>query len=417
MKNEVYTIEDCLELLTGLKGQAKFQIERSDQNFLNSIGRQTFKGIALTDKQHTVIKEKLLGYRDQFTVLDYDIDLYLDTLRMPLREIDRSKYIKICDGITIPPYIGTQKGKWIKIRFPFSKSLIIKVEDISRTLKKDNHYHEKGSHEHYFKLCERAVFEIVNKFGSNNFTIDQDVVDLYDQLVVMDNNKEKYVPGVYNLKLKNLSDRATAYMISSIGSEPTVENLALYKDRQDLFGLHYFDNQDLISSLNNFSTLSKNIINRTSSNVFVHNEKYTFNNLSETLLELNRFPLLVVLTQETPLDDLYKVHTSLNGFIEKGQSSVLFRLDNENNSEFNKYIKSNSLNSPLDKNTKVVYINNNNITKPLIQSKWKASAVLLLSSGLLVSKVKTYVDECDLIIHYDKTVSQHTRVINGIQEV
>jgi hypothetical protein len=236
----------------------------------------------------------------------------------------------------------------------------------------------------------------------------------------MNNNKNKHIPGVYKFKLQNLSDRATKYMISSIG-EPTIDNLALYKDRQDQFGLHYFDQDDLNNSLSNFTTLSKNIINRTSTNVFVNNTKYTLNNVAESLLELNRFPLLVVLPENTnPLDDLYDVHRALKGFIEDSESSVLFRLDNDNNAEFNNYIRKNNLNSPLDKTTKVVYISSNNITKPLLKSEWRASATLLMSSHRLLNKVKTYVDESDLVIHFDDSVSQYARFDkkgNGIQEV
>ena len=58
MNENVYTIEDCLELLTGLKSQATFQIESSDVNFLQSIARQVFKGTALTDRQYDAVKEK-----------------------------------------------------------------------------------------------------------------------------------------------------------------------------------------------------------------------------------------------------------------------------------------------------------------------------------------------------------------------
>jgi len=385
-------------LLTGLKGQAKFQIESSDQNFLNSIGRQTFKGIALTDKQHTVIKEKLLGYRDQFTVLDYDIDLYLDTLRMPLREIDRSKYITLVHNVN-----ESLKGYYIKVRFPFSKKLIIAVEEITAIVAHANHYHNKGSHEHFFRMSERAVFEIVNRFQNKQFNIDKDILDLYEKIENMNNNKNNYVPGVYNYKLKNLNERATNFIISSIG-EPSEETLALYKDRQQLFGLQHFDQPALNNSLSHYSTLSKGIINRTKSQVLVNSTQYTLNNVAESLLELDRFPLLVLISDSDPLDDLYRMHQSLKGFIDDTDSSVLFRLDNAVNFEFNDYIKKNNLNSKLDKNTKVVYINYN-ITKPLINSGWKPSAVLLLSSNRFNSKVKVFVEESDLVIHYDTDVS------------
>lgn len=406
-----YTIEDSLELLVGLKKTVSFELEKSDINFLSSIARQTFKGVALTDRQCNVVKEKLIKYKDQFANKEqYNIHVALDNLRMPLREIDRSKYVKIVDR---------SNERWIKVRFPFSKKLITEIDYISRNFRID-YIHDKGSHEHNFKLTERSVFEIINRLLPKHFVIDQELLDLYEKILIMNENKNKHIPGVYNFKLQNLSDRATKYMISSIG-EPTIDNLALYKDRQDQFGLHYFDQDDLTSSLSNFTTLSKNIINRTSTNVFVNNTKYTLNNVAETLLELNRFPLLVVLPEDTnPLDDLYDVHRSLRGFIEDNESSVLFRLDNNNNAEFNNYIRKNNLNSPLDKTTKVVYISSNNITKPLLKSEWRASATLLMSSHRLLNKVKTYVDESDLVIHFDDSVSQYARFDkkgNGIQEV
>ena len=406
-----YTIEDSLELLVGLKKTVSFELEKSDITFLSSIARQTFKGVALTDRQCNVVKEKLLKYKDQFAKKEqYNIHVALDNLRMPLREIDRSKYVKIVDR---------SNERWIKVRFPFSKKLITEIDNISRNFRID-YIHDKGSHEHNFKLTERSVFEIVNRFLPKHFVIDQELLDLYEKILIMNNNKNKHIPGVYKFKLQNLSDRATKYMISSIG-EPTIDNLALYKDRQDQFGLHYFDQDDLNNSLSNFTTLSKNIINRTSTNVFVNNTKYTLNNLAESLLELNRFPLLVVLPENTnPLDDLYDVHRALKGFIEDSESSVLFRLDNDNNAEFNNYIRKNNLNSPLDKTTKVVYISSNNITKPLLKSEWRASATLLMSSHRLLNKVKTYVDESDLVIHFDDSVSQYARFDkkgNGIQEV
>ena len=410
MEQVNYTVEDSLELLVGLRKTVLFDLEKSDVSFLSSIARQTFKGVALTDRQCNVVKEKLLKYKEQFIKEEYNIDLALTNLRMPLRDIDRSKFIKLIDGAPL----SYPNEKWIRIRFPFSKKLIAELDHMLRLFNLE-YNHSKGSHEHHFKLTERAVFELVSRFQSRQFIIDQELLDLHEKIQLMNQNKNKHIPGVYNFKLQNLSDRATKYMISSMG-EPTIDNLALYKDRKDAFGLHHFDDDDLNNSLSNFSTLSKNIINRTSTNVFVKNTKYTINNVAE----LNRFPLLVVLPESAnPLDDMYAVHRSLQGFIDTTESTVLFRLDNDTNADFNNYIRKNNLNSPLDKNTKVVYISSNNITKPLLKSDWKASATLMMSSHKLLNKVKTYVDECDLIIHYDDNVSQYARFDkkSKIQEV
>jgi hypothetical protein len=220
----------------------------------------------------------------------------------------------------------------------------------------------------------------------------------------MKNNKEEYIPGIYNFKLKNLNERAVDYMISSIG-EPSRDTLALYKDRQEMFGLHYFDQQDLEQSMSQLSTLSKKIVNRKKTNVFVHQEKYTINALAESMLELNRFPLLVILPTTDPLSYLHIVHSAFNGFIDNSNNSVLFRLDNETNSDFNDFIKKHSLNSPLDNNTKIVYISNDKIPKPLLMSDWKPGAALMLTSSRNNSRVADYCLEFDLVIHYDKEPS------------
>ena len=72
-------------------------------------------------------------------------------------------------------------------------------------------------------------------------------------------------------------------------------------------------------------------------------------NSPESLLELYRFPLLVVIPETNSLDYLYSVHKAFSGFVEEGDSSVLFRLGNKTDSDFNDYVKKNNLNSPLDK--------------------------------------------------------------------
>lgn len=415
------TVEDYLELLVGLKEQSKFQLESSDISFLQSIARQVFKGVALTDRQHLVVKEKLKKYKNQFRALDYNFsDDELDNLRLPLRHIDRSKYIKVVDSTEV---FGSNKiyesyksnWEWIAVRFPFSKKLIVLIEELPKSTKY-NYEHEKGSHTHYFKLTESNVFNIIDSFQNKEFDIDSTLLDLYKEISEMKNNKEQYVPGIYNFKLKNLNQKAIDVMISAIG-EPTVENLALYKDREDIFGLHHFDEPELDQSIFKLSNLSQKLVRRTKHDVLVNSNTYKFNTLAESLLELNRFPLIVLLNDDYAYEQLSTVHRAFNGFIDNTESTVLFRLDNETNSDFNNYIKRNNLNSTLDKNTKIVYISINKVPKPLIKSDWTPQAMLLMSSIRLNSKVSPLKDQLDLVIHYDTGTSQFARFGNGIEEL
>ena len=122
--------------------------------------------------------------------------------------------------------------------------------------------------------------------------------------------------------------------------------------------------------------------------------------------------------RDLPIDQLVTVHNAFRGFIPNTECSVLMRLDNEYNSNFNQYIKDNNLNNSLDKSTKVVYIRSNKIPKPLLKLNWNANSVLLLNSHRVNNDSLCYLNMCDLVVHYDTTMSQFMRLQrNGIEEL
>lgn len=413
MIEKLYTVEDCLECLVGLKNNFKFQIESSDYSILTSIARQVFKGTALTDKQYDLIKLKLKFYEDQFLSAGIIIEDAVQTLRIPLRQIDRSKYITVVKhSDTVGPNSVYESYKehwyWIKIRFPFSKKSILLIEELLKNTPSNKYQHNKGSHEHYFIYNEKNTYEIIKHFKEKSFVIDQELLEIYERLEYMNNNRKEFIPGVYNFKLKNLSDRAINYMISSIG-EPSKVTLAQYVDRKKLFGLDYFDIDDVNESISYLTSLSKKIVNRKHSQVFIKNTLEPMSRVAESIVELNRFPLLVIIPENDPLSYLSTVHESFKGVVDPSEITVMFRLDNQNNSDFNDYIRQKEINNRLDNNTKIVYISNNNVPKPLVMSDWRPSSALLLSSSRHNTKINTYIEELDLVIHYDSEPSQFMR--------
>ena len=190
------TIEEALENLVGLEGDLKIPIESTDMTILNSIGRQVFRGKALTDRQRDVIIEKLDYYN-----IDYE-----NVLRMPLREIDRSKYIKLIDDTDVPDLPKSQHSntKYMKLRFPFNKRTIIALQETIFDHKISNHIHQKGSHEHYILCNEKNTFAIVGLFVNKSYEIDQELIDYYNKVKNILDNPRKHIPyadcnGVYNL--------------------------------------------------------------------------------------------------------------------------------------------------------------------------------------------------------------------------
>ena len=401
------TVEDCIEILAGLQEQnGEFNIERSDYNLVNSLARQTFRGTAYTDRQHELAKQKVLFYKEQFESNGYNVDVALEDLRMPLRQVDRSRWVKLVDHKGPNKVFESDTAPFIAVRFIFQKKLISNIDAIKRSLGEGDY--DKENKIHYFPFSERTVFEILSNFNeTNNFEVQEELKEYYKKLQDMKNNKQNYLAGIYGLKLKNLHEKSLNYAISSIG-EPDIDNLCHYYDQKERFGLYHFDSDDLQKSLNSLSPFAQRVVKRTKNQVLVNPKEFTVENLAEVVLELYRLPLLIVLNEKTCYDELVSFHKAFNGIISNDSCSVLFRLDNTAEGvDFNQYIKRHNLNSPVDKDTKIVYISNNKIPKPLLQSDWLPNAAITTFSGRAYggNKVDSYLEELDLVVHYDDDIS------------
>jgi len=403
----IKTIEDCLEALVGLVDitDVPFKVQSEDYTILSSIARQVFNGTAFTDRQYNVVKLKLTtSYSDQFASID-NFYIALDTLRMPLRQIDRSHWVKVVE----------HNGKQcIGIRFPFSKKYIGLMEKLAWKHKK--HYsHDKGTHLHHFELNEVTIHDVVKDVKERGtFLIEPQLLEAFEKIAVIVNSPQDYIPGVYNVELKNLLSRTIYYIISDIG-DPKDTPLYKFKDRGLQYGLEYFDQPELDNSINVLSPLTQKMIRRTANIVFVNSNTWSLNAVYAGLLELNRFPLLVVLSanDEEILNQLISTHSAVQGFINNSEISVMFRVDNnaDSNHPFNKYVKNNGINNKVDKTTKIVYINNTKYPKPVLTSDWNNSTTLYMGSTRN-SRVDCVASAKDLVIHYDTDVTPMAKGFN-----
>ena len=409
MFNKKLFVEDYIELLVGYQehnGDHKFIIEKSDYNLLTSLGRQTLRGTAYTDRQYELVKQKLAEYKEQFALNGYD-NIELSELRMPLRSIDRSRWIKIVkrnDDVVDVDYIG--------VRFSFNKKLI-SVLDSLNVIEKKNLY-DKQLKIKYFELTEKNIHSIIDLLKDKNFTVSDELKQKYEILEMMNNNKKDYVPGIYSFNLKNLNQKAINYMVSTIGSEPDISNLAKYKDRNSMFGIQHFDQTDLDNSINMYTSLSQKIIRRNNAKVLIDPTEYPFDRLAESLLELSRYPILVVLNDKDEFDNLTNVYKSFRNIFDSESFCTLYRKDNTSadNTAFNQYIKEHNLNNSLALSSKIVYTNINKMSKVLLQSEWKPQCALFMGS-MRSNAIDPYIDELDLVIHYDVDSSQFTRFRHG----
>ena len=395
-------IEDCLETVAGLQknDHCKIELEKSDCSIMFSIARQTFKGIALSDRQFMLMQDKLLKYTDQFKNQNIDVEHIVTQLRNPLRAIDRSKYIKVISFDELNEKINKlhlhrdiSHLPWVEIRFPFSKKMIMKLEKFRKA--NTNYVHETGSHIHFFALTEENAFQCIEQFGNSNFDIDPIIVEMHKEISSW--NKADHVPGVYNYKIKNLPEDVVTNIVEEIG-EPNERNLYKYYDRRNLYGLAEIDvdfNEGFCSNL------TSNIAKRPYTYFYIDSNEYPLEHVFRTLDELDRYPINILLDDENAFDTLTQTYQIVCNYIPNNQITVLYRKDTHTDADgYNMFVKQKGLNSPVDKDTKIVYTLKNKVNKPLLNSDCNPIVALSFDTERYMTTTNSYLQEFDIVIDY-----------------
>ena len=285
------------------------------------------------------------------------------------------------------------------LSIPF-KALRIGAETINKEPVKYNKSRISGSKKISYNLHIRGALMPGqrNKFTTTSTTKPKASSSLLNNNVMSSYKRNKI--NTYNYKIQNSSETVTNYYQEYFG-DPVNENLYLYFDRKEKMGLKYFDKDMLKESSKDLSPLSNAILHRTYARINLDTKKWPYEQIINTISELRRFPLLVVLsgtTEKDSLEDLHKTHKLFKNIVDDKDVSVLVRCKNGTTfgKEFNDYIKDNRLNNSLAKSTKIVYITSKKIPKPLLTSEWEPEAVLIGDSTRSYTKVDKYIGTIDL---------------------
>lgn len=404
----VITIEECLELMAGLSSttvEPAFIILDRDKQILIDIAKKVFKGSALTDRQLEAVKKILITrYKSQFKIRGIDLENSVNNLRQPIRYLDRSEYIKLDEGKNyVEPYwSGFIPQKVIVVRFPFNMTYTKILNEVKKLLEPtiSRYYSQRLKDRYILPYTEKVVHKLLSKFKNRIKDVDPILLDVYNQCEEIVNKSAQFVPGIYKYQIEHSSNPITDYYTQNFGN-PTVDNLYMYYDRKEKMGLNYFDVKELEKSSKNLSSLTKKILERRYSRINLDLDKWPLEQVISTIIELQRFPLLIVLpgqTEKDSLENLHLTHKLLKNFIDPKDISVLARFKNTKSSgkEFNNYVKENNLNNSLAKLTKIVYITSKKIPKPLLTSDWEPESVLVCDNTRNYTKVDKYISTVDL---------------------
>lgn len=394
---DTITCETVIHFLAGTREIPDLEypkLDRSDYNLINSFSRQLSRRVGFTDRQYELAKTKIDYYADQLPGLD--IERIKETLELPLREIDRARWIDI-----------DEEKLEILIRFTFSKKLINNIERLKKHISNEQWNYDKANKTHIVKYTERNLFDVVESFKDKNFELRPLVKELYEKVTAFD--VEDYVPGVYNYQVKNMSNKGIEFITKELGN-PTRDNLLLYRDRSIRYGLEHFD-EDLDEIIKQSNSLESAIANRQTKSVIIHKEVVNIEDLILALENLNRLPVVIVLPNAEAHDTLVTIHDRIKNIIPTKNICTMFRMENDNSdgSYLNEYIKKEQINNKLAFDTKIVYTLENKVPKPLLKANFDPMCLLVVSVGsspLALRKLLGCYEDKDLIIHYNSKDSR-----------
>jgi hypothetical protein len=366
-----------------------------DKKVIRSLRHHTHvKEIGLTSRQVELVTTILKKHRSVFEEHNVDFNSAIVNTRLGVRTIDRVRSIKLIDGC-------------IAVRFPFSTQILKKIRPLQSKIAK--HFYKDKTH--FFPATHKNLYQIISALEGINFEIDKELINAYEDCKDISLHKHMHLPYVEIGKIERLHKTAKSTLIDELGT-PTSENIHLFKDRSILYGT--LVNQDQVdTALQSKTELTGLIANRTKSNVNLLPSEFEYSDIFNSMLELNRFPLMIVLDDKSTLQQLKTTHNALQGIVANEDISVLYRLPNKGiGVEYNEYVKSSKINNRLDKTTKVLYTNKNKLQKTILKENIQAKTILLCSSTRLHSKLESYATSSDLIIHYDTDVSSWRSISN-----
>jgi len=357
-----------------------------DFKVLTSLHSSLKQGNFLTANQGDLLvriltenKEKILTH---YKNLEEVLELGLWSKPFRIIEVVRKIYLSS----------NAEKDAKIIVEFTFSSSIRKIMQEIT---KKITGLEPVTNGKLYIAdLDEKNIVLLVESLKPYKFSVDEKLIEYYNTIKSW---KKEEIFSQYNISSidnKNFQNAIT----EDLGLETPLTQ-AIINDRRIRY--QYFC--DPIETPKN---LTEEIAMREKSVFWIGKNNHSLEEIFKSLVELKRFPCLVVFegnNENQCFEDLQNLTENLekNGIFEG--VGIYFRLDNnEDGRKFNQHISEKKFNCPVDKETKIVGVQNGKIPKFLLKTDWKPMSIIALNHNLRNNKTSSYALSCDLIIYYSE---------------
>jgi hypothetical protein len=360
------------------------QIPARDARVLRSLASSITATFFITENQSRLLVKILKENRKKLVEFSEEID---QAVKDPMwsksfRQIEQVRKVSV-------DYRSFEEGQ-LNIEFTFN-SQIRKILTDSKKIEGLAQIHPGKTYTaDYTEKNIVALFELLE---SHEFVFDELLCKHYSTIKSWSENEVKN-----QFFLKNFTHTVFQRLAGEDDNLQNETDETIIVDRSNRF-------QYLVEKTKkNPENLTDIIAYREKSRIWVSSTLNTLDEIFESLVNLRRFPLLVIFPnydEKRAFQNLENLANSLEKCGISDSVGIYFRMDNnEEGKRFNQLISSKQYNHKLTKDTKIVAIQSGKIPKFLIKSAWQPMSVLSLDNNLRHNKAGVYSECCDLVITY-----------------
>lgn len=355
------------DILSAMLSANVISVRAFNYNILHSFHEQNLLKQGLTEKQRNLLEKIFKQNASKLSnCLKHDVTQFVENpiYRLPMRVLSTGKIVSIVDC--------SKFGKKLKISFPYDKNIIADLQTNKNLALMCNW--EPDTRAWTMPLVEKNIVFTKDFVSRHEFTVSDEVKRYFLGVDTIISDMENYVPIVVeqenNFFLKNFPGD------HNLHGETLIEKLFSARKK----GVMHWD-QKVDEKLANFP-ISDNL------KAFIKLEPSEIYRKSLTEIELDDIayivkqlsPCLIIIPSN---DTLEIVKNSLKiiekiGFLPE-ELSVMFRLPNATDKDFNQFVKEQKLNNPISEKTKVVFVSGK-MTKPILESRIYFHSVISYNS-------------------------------------
>ena len=365
-------IEDMIDRLAS-NGRYLFELPLQlwprDNQIVASFSNQINRGSALTEKQATMAIGFCQKYKKQLEeVLKVDLTLALSTpqFKNPFRVLDQ---------FTKQVSLVTENPKKIKLTFRYDENLVKLLKDWKNKSQGNTAEWNNDEKAWFMNLTEGNILFVHKELIPRGFNVDPEIMEFSEKIGEILEDFENHVPMVISADGK-FSYKNVHPSVPQPESQILLD--VLFNARQ--YGIVTWDDEVEKSINSEILPLTRQFLNNPLGNSLSVNSNDVPLEQFCDILRYARDVLIIV----PAVNELSYLKNWINFLFSEGFSpndiSVLFRLENSNNKEFNEFVKSQGLNLPLSSQTRIFFVSQK-LPKPLIKNHQSFGAVINLGSG------------------------------------